>query len=194
MNIIEKITNINFAKIDAPTSISESISERFLKIFPNVPMMIATIISFILCFLFLTYFLYKPVKKAMMKRHEFIQKNIDDSIESKIEAAKLVETANEKLKEAHKQSDIVINQAKTRAEKVILSYTTKAKSDAKHLLEEAHLDIESQQIEFERESKKRIAEAAVDLSKKILKKEISKSTQKEIIDDFLKSKLVKEEN
>ncbi|EFF41571.1 hypothetical protein MALL_0047, partial [Mycoplasmopsis alligatoris A21JP2] len=40
---------------------------------------------------------------------------------------------------------------------------------------------------------KQIAETAIELSKKILKKEISKTSQKEIIDEFLNSKLNKEE-
>ncbi|APJ38243.1 F0F1 ATP synthase subunit B [Mycoplasmopsis pullorum] len=164
-----------------------SVSEKFQTIFPNLWMMLATIISFVLAFIFLTCFLYKPVKNKMKERHDFIQSNIDSSVEQKEKAIQKVNEANLKLQEAHRQADSIVNKAKMRAEKVIISYTAKAKKESINLLAEANLDIQSQQKEFEKQSKEKIAQAAVELAKKILNREISSSTQEEIINEFLNS-------
>lgn len=182
------LMSVNTA-IDAPRTTTEIMSEKFLKIFPNIPMLIATVIAFIIVFFILTYLLYKPIKKMMVNRHNFIQSNINDSINSKNEAISLVNEANEKLKKAHKQADVVVNKAKIEAENVLVSYANKAKIDSKHMLEETSRDIENQKKEFEKESKKRIVETAIVLAKKIIQKDISKESQKDVIENFLNSNI-----
>lgn len=172
--------------IDAPKSATEGLQEKFSTLFPSIPLMLATIIAFAICFGFLFFFLYRPVRKMIAKRQQFIQKNIDDAISYKQESLDKLNLANDNLKNSHKQSDMIINNAKIKAEKVIDRYTKKAKDDARRLIEETNLDIQAQQREFDKNSKKYITEVAVELANKILKREISKSTQQEIIDEFLK--------
>ncbi|WP_236094574.1 F0F1 ATP synthase subunit B [Mycoplasma anserisalpingitidis] len=179
--------------IDAPNNLEESISERFVGLFPNIPMMIATIISFTLAFIFLTFFLYKPVKKMLKERHDFIQSNIDESIKVKEEAINKTNEANKHLQDAHIQANKIVNDAKVRSEKVIIAYTAKAKLDSKTLLEEAKLDIKAQKREFNEHAKDKIATLAIELAEKIVKKEISRKNHEEIIEDFLKSDITIED-
>ncbi|MEE3928105.1 ATP synthase F0 subunit B [Mycoplasmopsis ciconiae] len=176
----------NFA-IDTPQDLGQSFSEKFLNVFPNIPMMIATILAFALAFGFLVFFFYKPIKKKMKERHDYIQKNIDASLSEKELAIQKTNEANAKLEEAHKQADVIVNKAKMRAEKVIITYTAKAKRDAKYLLDEANRDIAAQKVEFERQSKNKIAEAAVEIAKKIITKNEKLLDHQEVIDDFINS-------
>ena len=59
-------------------------------ILPNLWIMIATIGSLFILLIILTYFFYNPVKKMVQRRKEFINKNINDSIEAKNNAFSLL--------------------------------------------------------------------------------------------------------
>ncbi|TDV24103.1 F-type H+-transporting ATPase subunit b [Mycoplasmopsis mustelae] len=165
--------------------INQTISEKFKGLFPSIPLMIATILAFILAAILLWFLFYKPVKKAMKKRREFIQGNIDDSVKQKEESVLILNQANENLKNAHVQADKIITNAKIKAEKVSDFYRNKAKTEAKRMLNETALDIKAQQKEFEENSKKYIVTVATELSEKILKREMSQQTQDEIVQTFL---------
>ncbi|VEU70313.1 F0F1 ATP synthase subunit B [Mycoplasmopsis glycophila] len=180
------LTNINLLLAENESTVSK-IAEKFNQIFPSWPMMLATIISFVIVFTVLTKLVYKPVKKMIQERQNYIQENINQSVkQTEISLAKLDE-ANANLINSRKQADIIITKAKLRAEKVSDLYTLKAKAQSKRLLEETHLDIEAQKREFEENSKKYVVQVATELADKILKREISQETQSEIIDKFLNS-------
>lgn len=171
--------------IDAPKDFAESISEKFSAIFPSVPLMIATILAFIILFVVLYVFVRKPVKEMIKRRKDFIQNNIDESIKIKEEMIEKLNQANVVLENANNQAESIVNRGYVRSEKIVIEYTGKAKNDAKQLLEEAHLDINKQQKEFELKSRQIVAQTAKELAEKILKREISKESTEEIIEKFL---------
>ncbi|QKT05514.1 F0F1 ATP synthase subunit B [Mycoplasma sp. OR1901] len=184
---IDKFQKLAAEVSNSTPSAGEQLKEKFLGIFPSIPLMIATILAFVIVFAALWFFLYKPVKKMMQDRHNFIQSNIDDSISKKEESIKTLNEANVQLKNAHVQADNILTKAKLKAEKVAEFYKNQATIKSKRLLDETRLDISTQQKEFDENSKKYIVEIATQLSEKILKREISKDTQDKIIDQFLNS-------
>ncbi|MFU2193159.1 F0F1 ATP synthase subunit B [Mycoplasma sp. 4079] len=168
-------------------SLNQQVQEKFNGLFPSVPMMIATIIAFLIVFLLLTYLLYKPVKKMMKNRTNFIQENINSAIKQKEDSLEVLNDANEKLKEAHKQADSIVNKAKIKAGEVSKTYIDKAKAESYRLLEETNQDIALQKKEFDANAKKYVIQVATELAEKILRKEISPETQDEIIKNYLES-------
>ncbi|VEU76553.1 F0F1 ATP synthase subunit B [Mycoplasmopsis columboralis] len=177
--------------IDKPVPFEEGIAEKFQAIFPSIPLMIATIIAFIVIATIMYIFLRKPIAKMLRERKEYIQQNIDESIKIKEEMIQKLNDANANLENSNKQAEVIINRAKLKAEQVIVTYIAKAKNDSKQLIEEAHLDINKQQKEFEQNSRLIVAETAKELAEKILQREISQSTQEEIIESFLKDENLK---
>ncbi len=181
---IEKYQEI-FQEILPNADLKSEISEKFKAIFPSLPMMLATVISLILVIIFLTFLIYKPLRKAIKKRHDFIQKNIDEAKENQKLSLEKLDLANQHLEQAHKSADDLIKDAKLKAEKVMNVYTEKAKMNAKQIIEEAELDINNRRIAMEEEAKQNVVNTALELTKKILEKEISKKNEAEIINKFL---------
>ncbi|WP_036431904.1 F0F1 ATP synthase subunit B [Mycoplasmopsis cricetuli] len=178
--------NISTVAIDANNKdLPTSITEKFEAIFPSIPLMIATVIAFIIIFVFTYVFLKKPIAQIIKKRQQFIQDNIDSSVKLKEELIEKINESNTILENSNKQGEKIVNQAKLRAEQVVINFMAKAKHDSKQLIEEAHLDIEKQKKEFEENSRKIVALTAKELAEKILKKEVSQQTQEEIIEAFL---------
>ncbi|WP_406614976.1 F0F1 ATP synthase subunit B [Mycoplasmopsis hyopharyngis] len=187
--ITSNFSNINFLNLIVKNQdLKTDISEKFMAIFPSWPMMLATIISLILVIIFLSFLVYKPIKNAMKKRHDFIQKNIDEAKENQRLSLEKLDLANEHLEQAHRSADDLIKDAKLKAEKVMNTYTEKAKLNAKQIMDEAELDINNRRIVMEEEAKANVVETALELTKKILQKEVTKKNEAEIIEKFLAEK------
>ncbi|UUD37292.1 ATP synthase F0, B subunit [Mycoplasmopsis californica] len=163
-----------------------NVSETFKKLFPNIPLLIATIIAFIIVFGFLTYFFYKPVKKMLERRNKFIQKNIDDSIRNKKLALESSDEAQERLMNAKITAAEIIDKAKFEAEKVIIEYTTRANKEAELIKSHAEIDIKNEKEKFEKESRQAIIDVAFEIANKIVKKEIKPENEQKLIEDYFK--------
>ncbi|MBZ4212444.1 F0F1 ATP synthase subunit B [Mycoplasma tauri] len=165
--------------------IKTELVDKFKTIFPTYPMIIATLIALVLVILILWFLLYKPIKKAIKERQDYIQKNIDEAKESNQLSQEKLKEANKRLAEAYVESDELVKNAKLHGEKIISDYTDKARIESKRIIERAQSEIETERIKMAQESKNNIANAAIEISKKIIGNEISKKTQDEIINAYL---------
>ncbi len=71
-------------------------------------------------------------------------------------------------------------------ENVIEEYVHKARNESKRIIDKAHTEIESERQKMIDDSKSNIAKAAIEISKKIMQKEVTKESQDEVINNFLK--------
>ncbi|WP_051677936.1 F0F1 ATP synthase subunit B [Mycoplasmopsis opalescens] len=174
------------AAVPERPDLSESIQEKFFKIFPSWPLMLATLLSLLISIIILYFLLYKPVKKAIKARQDYIQNNINQAEETNKLSQQKLEEVNTRLAKAHEDANLIKRDAKIRAEAAYSRYIEKAKSTSQRMIEEAKIDIQLQQSNLLKESKKEIVTAATNLSRQILEREISQETQDKIIDKFLK--------
>ena len=117
---------------------TDSIGEKVNQLMPSLYIMIATLGSFVVLLLILTKLLYKPVKKMVKNRQDFIQKNIDDSINAKQNAINLEQEARDRLVDSKLMALEIINKSKLDAEVlkhqyICLLYTSDAADEAKRV-------------------------------------------------------------
>ncbi|GAA8717136.1 hypothetical protein oki361_24400 [Helicobacter pylori] len=120
-------------------------------------------------------------------RHDFIQKNIDDSIAAKDKASKVDEEIDKKILDTDMQVNNMITQAKTESEKIINESIEQAKKQSEILLTQANILVEKKYKDFEQEQKKIIVENAVELAEKILKRELKDKDNKRLIQEMLEN-------
>lgn len=185
MNNIIQIENI---KLYRDNSLNDTLTEKFKALFPSYPMMIATLIALILVILILWFLLHKPIKKAMKERQDFIQNNIDQAKATNDLSQIKLKEANERLAQAHLDANAIVKEAKLHGEHVIAQYTEKAQAESKRITEKARFEISKEREMLIEESKNNIAKAAIEISRQIIKKEVSKQSQDKIINDFLEDK------
>ncbi|QJG66999.1 F0F1 ATP synthase subunit B [Mycoplasma phocoenae] len=165
------------------------VNEELKNVFTNfafqLPYFIFTIISFVVTILVLTFLVYKPVKKALKKRQEFIQKNIDDSVQAKTAAIELQNEANESLIETYRKADMIIHDAKIDGEKIVDVLTKDAKAKAEHMIQQTNISINKGWRDFEKEEKRIITENAIEIAKKIIGREIKDEENKKMIQQLL---------
>ncbi|MGY5139564.1 ATP synthase F0 subunit B [Mycoplasmopsis gallinarum] len=169
-------------------ALGSSLYEKFMKLFPSWPIVVATLIALSLAGVILYFLFYKKLKASIQARKDYIQNNINNSQKLVKDAQAQLDMANQKLISAQTESRAIIKKAKEKAGNILVEYTDKAKSDANRLLEEAKFDISVQQKKLLEESKNEIAKAATALSKKILNDKARISDEETIIKEFLESK------
>lgn len=170
------------------TGWDDSLSDKLNQLMPSIYIMIATLGSLCFVFLILTYFLYKPVKKMVKKRKDFIQSNINESIQAKKKAFDLESEARTKLLESKEIGNELITKAKHEAEIIKNKYIEQGKLEVERLIKEANDDIEARKRILEQQSYNEVVSIAMNISEKIIKEKITEKDTKKYLDEYLRNK------
>ena len=136
-------------------------------------------------YLLVKKFLYKPVKKMLEARQNEIDKNYLDSENAKLDAENAKKSYEEKLLDAKKESDSLIqsavNAAHYREEEII----SEAKKEADGIISRAKTNAELELKKAEQGMKEEIVKVGTLLAEKMLEREISENDHKDLIDSFI---------
>ena len=155
-------------------------------LFPSIYIMIATIGAFLVTLIILSKLLYGPVKKMMKKRHDFIQQNIDDSINSKNDSVKIKSKAKNELVQSKIIAEEIISKTKKESEILKQNYIDEGKQEAKRLIDEANVSINYKMLKMEENKNNEIIDMAILISKKIISKNVDENLVKEYLDSYIK--------
>lgn len=170
-------------------SLQEELVSMFYRIFPNGYMMLAVVISTLILLTVLTFLVYKPVKKSIKARKEFIQQNIDDSLRLKQEAQILEEEKNKNLIESRIAAAEIVFKSKIQAEKIVNEYTNLANKESSRILNEAQQSIKHQKEQFKRESKEEIIIVASKIASKFMQRKVDIKLERELFEELLESEI-----
>ena len=120
-------------------------------------------------------------------RQEFIQNNINESIKAKEKALEAQESIDLKINDANIKVSNLILEAKSESEKSINDGMQKAQKQSELLLQQANILVEKKYKDFELEQKKIIIENAVELARKILKRELKDKDNKKLINELMEN-------
>lgn len=167
---------------------TDSIGEKVNQLMPSLYIMIATLGSFVVLLLILTKLLYKPVKKMVKNRQDFIQKNIDDSINAKQNAINLEQEARDRLVDSKLMALEIINKSKLDAEVLKHQYIDQAKAEAAQIVKEAKAEIKAKKQILEEEAHNEIVNVAIEISEKMIAKRITKEEAEAYLKEYLGAK------
>ncbi|TPR54328.1 F0F1 ATP synthase subunit B family protein [Metamycoplasma neophronis] len=173
---------------DAGKVIEQELNKAFSGLTFNWPYFVVSLITLAFLTIIITFLVYKPIKKMIKNRQEFIQSNIDASIQAKEDALKVREENDKKIIDATTQAATIINNARAESERIVNSGQSMAKKKAEMMLEQAQILINKKQAEFQKTQKKIIMENAVELAKKIIGREIKNEDNIKMIDEAMKAK------
>ena len=169
------------------SKISDEITKTFDNLTFNWPYFVLSLLTLTLVVLFVTFLVYKPLKKMLKARQEFIQNNINESIKAKGKALEAQESIDLKINDANIKVSNLILEAKSESEKIINDGMQKAQKQSELLLQQANILVEKKYKDFELEQKKIIIENAVELARKILKRELKDKDNKKLISELMEN-------
>lgn len=156
------------------------------KIIPNWVSFTAQLGALIVLIIMIIIFAYKPVKKIIQKRQDYIESNIHDA-----------EVSNATARENALQSEEMVLASKREAASIIQNATNQALLERNKIIEEtnalvikmkndAEADIASSQAEALENIRKEMVSIALDASKEVLGREINEVDNTRLIEDFIK--------
>lgn len=152
---------------------------------PNLWVTIAQILIFCATAAIVIFLAYKPLKKKLEQRKDYIEKNIKDSEDKKAQAAKDLDKAQDMISDAQKKAGDIIQQAQKTADLKAQDAQKALAISIENQKVQAHKDIEAERQRMIADAHNQIVETAIDASKKILGREVNTSDNKKMVDDFI---------
>ena len=139
-------------------------SESFTnKLIPNWPSFLMHLGALLVLIFVVIFFAYKPVKKIMAKRQDYVEQNIKEAEEAKATWQENETKSKAAILESNKEAANIVAQAKKDAEN----------------------DIARMEIEAQEAIRKEIVEIALDASKELLGREVNSSDNSRLIEEFI---------
>ena len=165
--------------------IGETISTIGEKLVPNWVSFVVQFLSFLILLLAVFFLAYKPVKKILKKRADYVENEIkqakenNDQAQASIEEAKqLVASSKEKASEIIKNAE---NQGQERFDAIILE----AKQEVAEMKKAAEHDIERAKEDAIQDIRSEMVNVALSASKEILKREVDSKDNTKLAEDFI---------
>lgn len=145
-----------------------------------------TLISFLLLLALLVKFAFKPIGEALDRRSLMIKSSIDEAERSRAEAKKLMDDYQKQLAEARNEAGKVIEEARHLSEKVRKDIVDKANTEASAILQRSQEEIERQKEKGLQELKDTVAGLSVQIASRVIEKEVSEATHRQLVENLIK--------
>lgn len=182
----EKVVMLASSDFEKPSA--DGLGEKIDQLMPSIWIMIATLGSLCFILIILTKLLYNPIQKMVQRRKDFIQQNIDESVQVKKNAYDLELEARTKLQESKAIGNDLVTKARIEADTIKNQYIEQGKSEAERIIREAKEDIKARKASLEKEAYNEIVSVAMEISEKIIKDKVTEKEAKKYLDEYLGNK------
>ena len=155
------------------------------KLFPNPWDALAVFLAFVVLLVVVFYFAYKPLKKLIQKRADYVDGKLRHAEQSEKDALLKVEEAQVNVKKSQQEALLIVEKAKEDAEKERARIKEKAKEEADQEVIRAKQEIEQEIEKSKDEIHSQIVNVAFDASKKVLSREVNKEDNEKLINQFI---------
>ena len=147
-------------------------------------------ISFVIFVALENVIFYRPLKKILRERADYIKGNETFAGESYTAMQSLIAQKDEKIAKAREKSSVLLNDTNAKAQEEFDIAIKEAKQNSNKYLNETQVQLEEEKIQVKNELKKEIGIYASDIISKILKKDISViNINDEVVEKALRGEL-----
>lgn len=137
-------------------------------------------------FTVMSYFLFNPVRDMLKKRKERIENDIETAKQNKEDALALKSEYEAKLKEADKEVERILSEARKKALKKEETIIAEAKEEAARIIARAQNEIELEEKRAMDDMKKEMIQVASMMACKVVAQSIDVQIQDTLIEETLK--------
>jgi len=147
---------------------------------PHLGLIFWTLLSFLIVFLILKKFAWKQIIDGLNERESNIANSIASAEKVKAEMAQLKSENESLLQSAREERANMLKEAKEIKDKMINDAKEEAKSQATKIINDANAAIHQQKMAALTDIKNQVGKMVVEVSEKILRRELSDKAQQEI--------------
>ncbi|MBT6119902.1 F0F1 ATP synthase subunit B [bacterium] len=145
------------------------------------------IVNFLILLWLLNKLLFKSLVSYLDKRQDIIKSDLELAKSNKLESEKIIEKQNESLQQALLEAKSIREKAEDSSKKERELSLEKTKEEAARILENTKKEIK---LDFQRSKNDLISQVGnitIELTKKVLKKEVSKETHQELLNSYIET-------
>ena len=152
---------------------------------PNFWAFLTQFLAFIVLIVLVTIFAYKPLRKFLDSRSEYLDSEVKSANRNNAQAKVNLEESETNIALANKKAVEIIEEAKLGANSERTNILKATDNEVLVMKEKVHKEIEAERKEAEKQIKNEIINVALDASEHILSREVNKDDNKKIIDNFV---------
>lgn len=173
------------ASVIAPTmALAESSTGTDLLI-PKPAEFVPALIAFVVIWIIMAKVAWPSILGMMDKRQQKIKDDLDSAAESKLKAEEEAKEYEGKLRNAQKEADAIVAQAKREAEEERTQILAKAQHDASDIITKARGAVESERKKAMIELSSSVVDLSVDIAGKIIGNDMSDEDQRKLAEKYL---------
>ena len=146
---------------------------------PHLGLIVWTLLAFLIVFFILKKFAWKAILGGLKERETNIANSIASAEKVKQEMAQLKSDNEALLISAKEERAALLKEAKDIKDKMINDAKDEAKAQAAKIINEAHASINNQKLAALTDIKNQVGKMVVEVSEKILRRELSDKAQQE---------------
>lgn len=151
----------------------------------NPTILILSIINFIILYFILKKFFFKKIEAIIDERQDLINSKLDEA-EEEVTRARILAVENERIaKNARDEGKLITKKQKEKADKIYNEIIEEAHEESKIILDRARLEIEREKKKAQSQLKNEVVGLAMNLSEKIIAKNIDEEKNRDLINDFI---------
>lgn len=155
------------------------------KLIPNWPSLVAQVGALVVLILVVIIFGYKPIKKIIKKRQDYIESQIKDAEKSKATWQENELKSKETVLASNRTAADIVAEAKVNAEKERAQILEQTALDVEKMKIDAENDIARMELEAQEEIKKEMISVALDASKELLGREVTSKDNTRLLEEFI---------
>ena len=167
----------------ADLDIGDYIRENLIPNWVSFACQLGALIVMILVIFFVAY---KPVKKMIQKRADYIEQNVREAEEAKALTLRNSTESEERIIASKKEAAKIIANAKLTAENNRKESIEATQLEINKMKELAEEDIARSKEEAKEEIRQEMVSVALEASKEVLKREVNEKDNARIVEDFIK--------
>ncbi|MGQ9819600.1 MAG: F0F1 ATP synthase subunit B [Candidatus Kapaibacteriales bacterium] len=157
--------------------------ESLLNVSPGL--MIWTIINFLFFLFILLKIGIKPITNSLKAREDFISQSLQNADKANLEAQKILNESQQKLKEAQSEMLNIIQKGKLQADELIRRATEEANKIRRQKIEDAMLEIKRSKDQALLELRKEVANLVLYATEKLLNESLDAEKHKKLIEQYI---------
>ena len=191
---MKKISKILFLIIStlSLTSCKEQIQEQIDKnvilgkLIPNIGSFLTQLAALIVLIVVVIIFGYKPIKKMVNKRQDYVANEIREAKEKNLQAEENLTQSNETVLANRRMASEIIDNAKIEAENQKQEILKSAEDEVLEMKKRAERDIKQSEEDAKEAIRQKMVEIALDASSEILKRNVNDEDNEKLVDEFIK--------
>ena len=155
-------------------------------LYPQANELIVGAIAFAVLFFFMWKWVLPRVAKLLDERRQKIQGELEKAEAARGEAEAELARYREQLANAREEATRIIEEGRRTAEQLRADLQAKAEQEAQATVARATEEIRAERDRVLRELSAQVGQIAVELAGRVVEKELDKTTQQRLVDEFIK--------